>query len=87
MASSPIDRAARRLFGIQVIVSTSLEPGTALVADLSQVSLMVDRRGLMAEWNQAGDDFSRNLVRLRVEHRAGVAVSQPQGIVQVATTA
>lgn len=86
--ASPVDRAARRLFGIQVVVSTAMAAGTALVADLSEVSLFTDRRGVMAEWaHNSGDDFERNLVRLRVEGRFGVAVGQPSAVVKVDTAA
>lgn len=86
--ASPVDRAARRLYGIQVVVTTALEPGTAVVGDFSEVTLFTDRRGVMAEWNgQAQDDFAKNLVRLRTEGRFGVGVGQPQAIVKVDTTA
>lgn len=88
MASSPVDRASRKLFGLQVVVSTALEAGTAIVADLSEVTLFTDRRGVMAEWNGQGqDDFSSNKIRLRVEGRFGLGVGQPAAVVQVATTA
>lgn len=86
--ASPVDRAARRLYGIQVVVTTALEPGTAVVGDFREVTLFTDRRGVMAEWNgQAQDDFARNLIRLRTEGRFGVGVGQPQAIVRVDTAA
>ena len=86
--ASPVDRAARRLYGIQVVVTTALEPGTAVVGDFREVTLFTDRRGVTAEWNgQAQEDFARNQVRLRTEGRFGVGVGQPQAIVKVDTTA
>ncbi|MBB1057854.1 phage major capsid protein [Dietzia sp. B19] len=88
LEASPVDRAARKLFGIQVVVSTALEPGTAIVADLTEVALYTDRRGVMAEWNGQGQsDFESNLFRLRVEGRFGLGVGQPQAVVQVDTAA
>ena len=88
VVNSPVDRAARRLFGIQVVVSNALEAGTAMVADLREAVVFNDRRGLMAEWTQnSGDDFERNLLRVRVETRVNVGLGQPSGIVQVATSA
>ncbi|WP_407334593.1 phage major capsid protein [Dietzia kunjamensis] len=88
MASSPVDRAARKLFGVQVVTSTALPAGTAVVADLSEVTLFTDRRGVMAEWNGQGQtDFESNLIRLRVEGRFGLGVGQPSAVVQVATAA
>lgn len=86
--ASPVNRAARRLYGIQVVVTTALEPGTAVVGDFREVTLFTDRRGVMDEWNgQAQDDFARNLIRLRTEGRFGVGVGQPQAIVRVDTAA
>lgn len=86
--ASPVDRAARKLFGVQVVTSTSLPAGTAIVADLSEVTLFTDRRGVMAEWNGQGQtDFESNLVRLRVEGRFGLGVGQPSAVVKVATAA
>lgn len=88
VVNSPVDRAARRLFGVQVVISNALEPGTAMVADLRQAMVFNDRRGVSAEWTQtSGDDFERNLLRVRVETRMNVGVGQPSGIVQVATSA
>lgn len=88
VVNSPVDRAARRLFGIQVVVSNALEAGTAMVADLREASVFADRRGVQAEWTQtSGEDFERNLLRVRVETRINVGLGQPSGIVQVATSA
>lgn len=88
VVNSPVDRAARRLFGIQVVVSSALEVGTAMVADLRQAMVFSDRRGVMAEWTQnSGTDFEHNLQRLRVETRMNVGVGQPSAVVQVATAA
>lgn len=88
VVNSPVDRAARRLFGIQVVVSNALEAGTAMVADLREASLFADRRGVQAEWTQnSGEDFERNLMRVRIETRMNVGLGQPSGIVQVATSA
>ncbi|MCT1516589.1 phage major capsid protein, partial [Dietzia cercidiphylli] len=82
--ASPVDRAARKLFGVQVVTSTALPAGTAIVADLSEVTLFTDRRGVMAEWNGQGqEDFESNLIRLRVEGRFGLGVGQPSAVVQV----
>lgn len=84
LGSSPVDRAARRLWGVQVTTSTAVEPGTGIVADFSRMTLMTDSRGVMAEWNgQAQDDFAKNLVRLRTEGRFGFALTNPQAVVKV----
>ncbi|MBB1057557.1 phage major capsid protein [Dietzia sp. B19] len=88
LGASPVDRAARRLWGVQVTTSTAVAPGTGVVADLSQASLFTDSRGVTAEWNgQAKESFERNEVILRTEGRFGFGLGQPQAVVKVDTAA
>ncbi|PAY23167.1 hypothetical protein CEY15_10280 [Dietzia natronolimnaea] len=61
--------------------SNTREPGTAIVADLTEVSLFTDCRGVMAEWNgQSQSAFESNLIRLRVEGRLGLGVGKLQAV-------
>lgn len=83
----PIDRAARRLWGVQVIVSNALTAGTALLLDSSSVELVTDG-SLSVEWSDAvSDDFERNQKRVRVEGRFALDVFRPLGVVKIATVA
>lgn len=86
-ASSPIDRAARRVWGVQVAVSNALPVGSAVMVDTSSLALYTDRSGVAVEWSTSGDDFDRNQVRARCEGRFSLAVYQPTGSVIVSTTA
>lgn len=84
-ASSPIDRAARRVWGVQVAVSNALPAGTAVMVDTSTLGLYTDRQGVAVEWSTSGDDFQRNQVRARCEGRFALSVYQPSGSVIVST--
>ncbi|WP_096906139.1 phage major capsid protein [Dietzia sp. WMMA184] len=86
-ASSPIDRAARRVWGVQVAVSNALPVGSAVMLDTSTLALYSDRQGVAVEWSTSGDDFDRNQVRARCEGRFPLAVYQPTGSVIVSTSA
>ncbi len=86
-ASSPIDRAARRVWGVQVAVSNALPVGSAVMLDTSTLALYTDRQGVAVEWSTSGDDFERNQVRARCEGRFSLGVFQPNGAVKVTTAA
>lgn len=87
----PVDRAARRLWGVPVVVSPSLADGTAVVADFSVAELHL-REDATMDWSEnvydataGATDFQRNLLRFRLEGRAGLGVVKPLGIVKVTT--
>ncbi|UTT48852.1 phage major capsid protein [Rhodococcus gordoniae] len=83
----PIDRAARRLWGVQVVVSTAPSAGTALLLDSTSVELVTDG-SLSVEWSDAvSDDFERNQKRVRVEGRFALDVFRPLGVVKISTAA
>ncbi|QOW00492.1 phage major capsid protein [Rhodococcus pyridinivorans] len=77
---SPVDRARRRLWGVQVVPSPAVTAGTGLVLDTS--SVVVRHDGVIAvQWGTTGDDFETNHVRARVETRANLDVTRPMGVV------
>lgn len=78
--SSPVDRAARTLWGVPVVCSTSLPANKALL--LSHESVVVYTDGAMdLEWEQSGELFEKNQLRARFESRFQTAVLRPNGIV------
>ncbi|MCV7222963.1 HK97 family phage prohead protease [Mycolicibacterium elephantis] len=81
----PIDRTARRLWGVQAVVSTVLPADTAVLLERNSVS--VDHDGMIdTRWSDAvGSDFTANYVRCRTEGRFGLSVYRPLGVVEVAT--
>ena len=42
---------------------------------------------IRVQWDRVNDDFSRNQIRCRMEGRFEIAVTRPEAIVKVATTA
>lgn len=83
----PVDATARRLWGVQAVLSTVLPAKTAVLLDGSAVS--VDHDGnIDTRWSDAvSDDFTKNYLRCRVEGRFGVSVYRPLGVVSVGTAA
>lgn len=82
-AQSPVDRAAQKLWGVQVVLSTAPAAGKGYVFGQDAVKLYTDGR-VDAEWDTS-TGFDKNQVRLRVESRYEVGVSQPQGVVKFDT--
>lgn len=80
---APIDRAARRIWGIPVTVTNALDPGTALLWDRTALGLSHDGN-LDVEWaNTHSTDFEKNLLRFRVEGRYNLDVFQPEAVVEI----
>lgn len=82
----PIDRVARRVWGLPVALTLSLAAGTALVVSEDSVGIVADPT-VSFEYGVVNDDFQRNQVRGRAELRAEVEVTRPAGIVKVALKA
>jgi hypothetical protein len=74
-----------QLWGLPLIVSTAVAPGTALVGDFSLGCCLFVREGLMVRLSDSDqDDFVRNRCTLLAEMRAGFAVWQPAAFAVVA---
>lgn len=84
LGTGPVDRAARKLWGIPVALSVAVPVGTAVLLDVASVALDTDTAGVRIEWSTAvGDDFSRNLIRARCEGRFALSVYQGFGVIKV----
>lgn len=79
--AGPVDRAARKLWGVQVVLSNTIPARTGLVFDASALAVDTDRAGVETKWSDAGELFDRNQVKARVEGRFSVSVFQPFGVV------
>lgn len=79
----PVDRAARTVWGVQVVLSTRLAVGEAVALDTSALTLDYDETGVRFQAGYVNEDFSHNRVRFRAEGRFGLSTSQPAGIVIV----
>lgn len=87
---NPTNALTRRLYGVAVVVSTSIAAGTALLGDFRGSALLVMRQQARVDWSEGvfdptfeagvgATDFERNLIRFRAEMRAKLAVTRATG--------
>jgi HK97 family phage major capsid protein len=75
---------APSLWGKPIAVSKSAVPGTALVGAFSAAAQLFRRTGLLIEGTNCNeDDFVRNLMTIRAELRAALAVYDGSGFCEV----
>ena len=65
--------ALASMWGLPVVTTPAVERGTAVVIDTAQL-LVLDRQQPAVALGWENDDFSRNLLRVRGELRAGLAI-------------
>ena len=75
-----VDMAAQRLYGIPVILSSHVTAGTYFMGDFYMGGKIFERSGIALEMDREQDDFTKNLITLRVERRLGFTVVQPKAI-------
>jgi hypothetical protein len=80
---SPVDRAARRLWGVPVALTTTVDQGSGVLVSEGSASLVADPN-VAFQLGRCGDDFTKNFVRARAEGRFEVGAWQPLGIVEMA---
>jgi HK97 family phage major capsid protein len=84
--NGPVDRAARKVWGTRVALSSTLPSGTALAFDKSALSIDTDG-AVKTDWSNAvSDDFARNQMRLRVESRFNLSVYSPAAVISIEMT-
>lgn len=77
---SPRDPAPAALWGVPVVLSASMPSGKALVLDTAQVAVL-DRESVEVEASRHHNgNFTRNMVTLLAELRAGLAVFAPSAV-------
>lgn len=79
----PYDPAARRLFGVPVVVSVAQTAGVSHTVARGAVALDTDNQGTGVQWseNSNATDWSQNLIRARCEGRFATSVYAPLGVV------
>ncbi|UFS66569.1 phage major capsid protein [Paracoccus denitrificans] len=80
--SSVTTGAAQRLWGLPVVISDAMAPGSFLVGAFSLGAQIWDRMGMtvMAS-TEDGDNFSENMVTILFEKRLALEVSRPEAFV------
>jgi HK97 family phage major capsid protein len=72
-----MDAGPERMWGLPVVVTTAQTEDTGLVGDFRQAALYL-RQGIDVQVsNQHDDYFVRNLLAIRAEMRAALAVYRP----------
>jgi len=67
------------VWGLTVIPSNNVEAGKFYVLDVNAIELMM-RQGVTVEMGFVDKDFTNNLVTIRAEMRAAMAVYQPTAV-------
>lgn len=83
-AASPVDVAAKKLWGLQVVESANMAAGTALIGHRGAAGVAVSKPGVRLAWHVSGADFETNATRARCEIRANLIVTTPSAFVKVA---
>jgi HK97 family phage major capsid protein len=85
-----VDRQARSLWGLPVVVTTAMPTGTGLLGDFRGSVRLEVAEDARVDWSEnvydataGASDFQRNLVRFRCEGRFGLAVMRPRAFVEV----
>lgn len=79
LAGSYDQPATPNVWGLPLVQSAALAAGSAIVADFAQCALL-DRRAIAVQVGYVGDQFAQNLLTIRAELRAGLAVFAPSAV-------
>src|SRR3546814_11572627 len=74
--------APPNVWGVPVVTNAAMAEGDVLVLDPQQV-LILDRMQATAEFGYVNDDFTKNVVTLRAELRAGLPVLAPPAVLLI----
>jgi HK97 family phage major capsid protein len=77
---APGQEAANNPFGVRVVMSNHMAQGKFLVGALDTAAVLYSRSGAVVEMGYVNEDFTKNLVTIRVEERLGLGVERPSAI-------
>ncbi|WP_192809073.1 phage major capsid protein [Actinomadura montaniterrae] len=98
LGNAPVDRAARRLWGVPVVLSEAVADTTVYLADFANATRLHVRQEGRLDWSEnhyaadkfgasaPGSDFEGNMIKWRFEGRFGLDVLRPFSIVEVDLT-
>lgn len=81
-SGAPVDATTQRLWGLPVVLSPELAPGTALVGDFANSAcvFVADGGQVRTDWSEnVGTNFATNQVTFRSETRLNLGVLRPAG--------
>ena len=77
----PGESQAPSLFGLPVVASNAVTADTVFVASLAQAGTFYNREGVVVEMSDSdADNFTKNLITVRAERRAMLAVERPAAV-------
>jgi HK97 family phage major capsid protein len=80
---NPADAGPERIWGLPIVQTTAMTENTALVGDFNMAELAI-RQGVTVEVSNSHDDyFVKNLLAIRCEMRAALAVYRPPAFCKV----
>lgn len=79
----PADAAPERIWGLNVVVTTAIAAGTALVGSFRGFSHISRRQGIRVEVGMIGDDFKQLIKSIRAVERISLEVYRPTAFCQV----
>ena len=87
--SLPYDPASRRLFGVPIVATNAVTAGVSYSLATGAIGLNIDNLGVQVAWSETSNDtdWSKNLIRARVEGRFATSVYSPLGVVTADLTA
>jgi HK97 family phage major capsid protein len=77
---APGTMAGENPFGLRIVLSNNMLAGKFLVGAIDASAVLYNRQGATVEMGYVGNDFTNNLVTVRVEERLGLGVERPSGI-------
>lgn len=67
-------------FGLRIVISNNMAVGKFLVGAIANSTALYVRQGATVEMGYVNDDFTKNLVTIRVEERLGLGVERPSAL-------
>lgn len=80
LLGGPANVAAKTLWGVPVVTTAAVTSGKYLMADFRLGATIFDRQEVALEMDREQDDFTKNLLTIRVERRLGLVVEDPAAI-------
>jgi len=79
----PWDSGPARIWGVPVIISSSVPSGTGIVGDFANFTRLIVRKGLTSQLGYKNDDFIKNLKTFLAEIRLTFVALRPSCLVTV----
>lgn len=80
LLGGPASIAGKTLWGIPVVTTAAVTSGKYILANFRMGATIFDRQEVAVEVDREQDDFTKNLLTIRVERRLGLAVEDPAAI-------